>query len=48
MVASIAKEMSLAYLQTNKPVELKRLQGSFYRMYVWNRESLLQLARAQG
>jgi len=47
VVASIAREMATEYIDNQTPVQLKRLQGSFYRMYVWNRETLLQLARAQ-
>ena len=43
MVASMGKEMATEYLETMQPVMLKRMKGSFYRLYIWNETAIRDL-----
>lgn len=44
LVASVSRELAMEYLRTGNKVPLKRLEGSFYRMSVWKRETVIQVA----
>lgn len=44
MVASLGKEITLKHLQSGSPVKLPRMEGVFYKIYPWNRETVKQLA----
>jgi hypothetical protein len=47
VVASIGREMALEYLRTGAQSELKRLQGAFYKLVIWDEESMRTLASLQ-
>lgn len=47
MVASIGREMALEYIATGAKSELKRLQGAFYKLVIWDEPSIDHLASLQ-
>lgn len=47
MVASIGKEMGLEYLKNGGHVELRRLQGVFHKLVVWDEATMRTLASLQ-
>ncbi len=47
MVASISKEMAFEYIKTGGRVELRRLQGVFHKLIVWDEPTMRELASLQ-
>ena len=47
VVASIAKEMAHQYFDTGNQSELRRLQGAFYKLVIWDEPSIDRLASLQ-
>jgi len=47
MVASIGREMALEYFRTGNQAELRRLHGAFYKLVIWDEESIRSLACRQ-
>ena len=47
VVASIGREMALEYFKTGAQSELKRLQGAFYKLVIWDEPSMDYLASLQ-
>jgi hypothetical protein len=47
MVASVAKEVALEHLKRGEQVSLPRLQGVFWKLVGWNKESILRIALRQ-
>jgi hypothetical protein len=47
MTASLGRELGLEHLKTGDKVSLSRLHGVFHKLVIWDRPSLLRLARLQ-